>query len=257
MKKKGITMKKLILSGALLAFGIVLSGCGGDTEPKKEEKVASSEHEKHLDYGKQADWEVESGKFQSPINIDTTKSTSMKDAGKLDLNYNDKVLNQVDNGHSIQVNDEGIAEINGRQFELKQFHFHAKSEHTLDGEYYPLEVHFVNQSQAGRLAVIGVFFKEGKANPGFQAILEHIKKGQESPSAESVDVASMLPNNRTYYHYLGSLTTPPLTENVEWYVMATPVEVSQQQIETFNKYYDGNNRKIQPLNGRSILKHEE
>ncbi|MBC6314429.1 carbonic anhydrase [Listeria grandensis] len=250
-------MKKRILLGVLLVMGMSLSGCNNNTESKTDKEKASDAHESHLDYAKQADWKVEAGKYQSPINIDTASVKPMRDNGDISLNYDDKVLDQVDNGHSIQVNDDGIAEINGRKFELKQFHFHAKSEHTVDGKYYPIEAHFVNQSQAGRLAVVGVLFKEGKANPGFQAVLEHIKKGKESPSAESVNVASMLPSNKSYYHYLGSLTTPPLTENVEWYVMATPVEVSKQQIETFNKYYDGNNRKVQPLNDREILSHQE
>lgn len=67
----------------------------------------------------------------------------------------------------------------------------------------------------------------------------------------------MIPTNKTYYHYIGSLTTPPLSENVEWYVMKNPVEVSKAQIETFNKYYDSNNRKVQKLNGRSVLEHAE
>ncbi|MBC1475931.1 carbonic anhydrase family protein [Listeria grandensis] len=251
-------MKKRMLLGVLLTLGMSLAACNNaESNPDKDKDKASDTHESHLDYSKQADWKIETGKSQSPINIDTTSTTPMKDQGALSLNYDDKVLNQVDNGHSIQVNDDGVAEINGRNFELKQFHFHAKSEHTLDGKYFPIEAHFVNQSQAGRLAVIGVFFKEGNANPGFQAVLEHIKKGKESPSAESVNVASMLPSNKSYYHYLGSLTTPPLTENVEWYVMATPVEVSKQQIETFNEYYDGNNRKVQPLNDREILSHKE
>lgn len=229
----------------------VEKGVSSEKEEKKEG------HDDHLDYGNQSDWTFESGDSQSPIDIVTNKAEAMKDAGTLDLNYKDQVIDEVDNGHSIQVNDTGEAVINGRNYELNQFHFHAESEHTLNGEHFPIEAHFVNKAQDGRLAVIGVFFKEGKANVGFDSVLKNIKKGEKTEVAGTIQVADMLPTNKTYYHYLGSLTTPPLSENVEWYMMETPVEVSKEQIEEFNKYYDANNREVQPLNERVILKHTE
>ncbi|EUJ16880.1 eukaryotic-type carbonic anhydrase family protein [Listeria aquatica FSL S10-1188] len=181
----------------------------------------------------------------------------MKDEGKIELNYSKTMVDEVDNGHSIQVDDTGSAVIDGRNFDLQQFHFHAKSEHTVDGNHYPIEVHFVNQAQDGRLAVVAVFFKEGKENAAFQDVLNNIKKGKKADVSNPIEVTQMIPTNKTYYHYIGSLTTPPLSENVEWYVMKNPVEVSKAQIETFNKYYDSNNRKVQKLNGRSVLEHAE
>ncbi|HEX5350152.1 MAG TPA: carbonic anhydrase family protein, partial [Trichococcus sp.] len=108
-------------------------------------------------------------------------------------------------------------------------------------------------------AVIAVFFKEGTENAAFQAILDDVKANEEATIASglSLNVAELLPANKSYYHYLGSLTTPPLTENVEWYVMANAVEVSAEQIAAFNEYYQGNNREVQPLGERSVLKYEE
>ncbi|EUJ32278.1 eukaryotic-type carbonic anhydrase family protein [Listeria floridensis FSL S10-1187] len=222
---------------------------------QKQKKEAKSES--HLNYDDQKGWAFESGDSQSPINIEPAKTEAMKDTGKLELNYSDTVVDEVDNGHAVQVDDTGSAVINGRSFELTQFHFHAKSEHTVDGKHYPIEVHFVNQAQDGRLAVVGVFFKEGAENPGFQTVLDNIKKGEKVEVSSKIDVAKMLPTNLSYYHYLGSLTTPPLSENVEWYVMKNPVEVSKAQIEAFEKYYDANNRDTQPLNDRKVLEHQE
>jgi carbonic anhydrase len=106
-----------------------------------------------VNYKDQKKWEIESVDSQSPIDIDTTKAQEMNDSGAIELNYNNAVLDEVDNVHSIQVNVTGSAKINGRNFDLTQYHFHAPSEHKLDGKHYPIEVHFVNKAQDGRLAL--------------------------------------------------------------------------------------------------------
>ncbi|MHC5252325.1 carbonic anhydrase [Listeria kieliensis] len=248
-----------------LSLSLLFVGCSNDDAAKKmsagnenqSEKKVEKKSEEHLDYEDQKGWKFEAGDSQSPINIETGKTEQMKDEGKMALNYSKTVVDEVDNGHSIQVDDTGSAVIDGRNFDLEQFHFHAKSEHTVNGKHYPIEAHFVNQAQDGRLAVIAVFFTEGKKNGAFQTVLDNIKVGAKSDVAETIDVTQMLPSNKTYYHYMGSLTTPPLSENVEWYVMKNPIEVSKAQIALFDKYYDSNNRKIQPLNGRVVLEHIE
>lgn len=180
---------KLLAASAIAASLILVAGCGNSdaSDTKKEEKTETTaktetKHEDHLDYHDQKSWQFEAGDTQSPINIETTKTEPMKDTGAIELNYNQKVTDEVDNGHSIQVDDGGQATINGRKFELNQFHFHAESEHTVDGKHYPIEAHFVNENQDSRLAVIGVFFKEGKANPAFQSILNNVKKRRKNNS---------------------------------------------------------------------------
>ncbi|WP_258379371.1 carbonic anhydrase [Enterococcus plantarum] len=192
--------------------------------------------------------------MQSPIDIPSSLVEKMADGGAIQLDYSRKISEAKNNGHSIQVTDSGTATINHRRFALTQFHFHAQSEHTIDGKYYPLEAHFVNQAQDGRLAVIGVFFTEGAENKGFQEVLEDVSDGKKT---EIIDIESVFPENKSYYHYLGSLTTPPLTENVEWYILKTPVDVSKKQIEMFEEYYAHNNRNSQSLNDRVILEHDE
>ena len=255
--------KYLAVLGAFALLG--LSGCGQEqtaetdssvqetTEQTSEvvvEETTEATAEEHLDYGNQDEWTFESGEMQSPINIETGAAEAMVEDGSLTLDYAEEIIDVVDNGQ---------ATIAGRSFELTQFHLHSPGEHTLDGEYFPIELHFVHKAQDGRLAVIAVFFKEGTENAAFQSILDDVKANEESTVASglSLNVAELLPANKSYYHYLGSLTTPPLTENVEWYVMANPVEVSAEQIAAFNEYYQGNNREVQPLGERSVLKYEE
>lgn len=211
----------------------------------------------HFDYQHQESWQFLSGDHQSPINIDTAQLKIMKDKGDITLYYSDFAKFENNNGHSIQVDDSGFAVLNGRSFELQQFHFHAPSEHTVNGKNYPLEVHFVNKAQSGRFAVVSVFLKEGKYNKGFQDVLDNIDNKATDEKPIHIDVNDMLPSNITYYHYLGSLTTPPLIENVEWYILAHPAEISKEQLEVFHKYYKGNNRKINPLGDRVVLLHNQ
>lgn len=257
MKRKALSM--LLLScTALFVVACSPSTTTTNSSEKAGTTAESSKHAEksdHIDYDDQEDWEFASGKMQSPIDIPTDKAEKMTpDAGTITLDYSKDITNAENNGHSIQITDGGQAVINGRNFELSQFHFHAESEHTVDGEHYPMEAHFVNTSQDGRIAVIGVFFKEGAENKGFQEILDDVNNEKTDPIT---DLSDLIPTNKSYYHYLGSLTTPPLNENVEWYVMKEPVEVSSEQIEAFKKLYSHNNRDIQPLNDRAIIEHNE
>lgn len=240
----------------ILLSALLLAGCNSNntTQEQPSKKSESKKETSHFKYTDQKSWNFEAGDSQSPVNIVPTKTETMKDAGKLELDYNSSILDEVDNGHSIQVIDKGKATIDGRQFELQQFHFHAKSEHTLDGKHFPIEAHFVHQAQDGRIAVIAVFLKAGKENPAFQTILTNLQTKEKN---KDLSLEKLLPTNQSYYHYLGSLTTPPLSENVEWYVMQHPVSVSSAQIKEFKKYYNSNNRKTQPLHGRKILEHRE
>ena len=249
-------MKKSLKLVAVLGMILVLGACHA-TEKTNTPKAgirAKPQHEV-VNYDKQEDWEFASGKMQSPINIDSKKVEMMTpDKGEMTLNFSKAITKAEDNGHSIQLTDSGQATINGRQFNLTQFHFHAESEHTVDDKHYPLEAHFVNQSQDGRIAVIGVFFKAGRENLGFEEVLADVTNKKIDAIT---DIDKMIPENKSFYHYLGSLTTPPLSENVEWYIMKDPMEISQAQIAAFKQLYSHNNREIQPLNGRKILVHDE
>lgn len=253
-------MKRKMLISLLFSSLIFVSACTQKEQRKTGESSSYTQESSqkkeagHFQYDDQKSWKQVSGKMQSPIDIPSSSVEKMKDSSTIKLDYSSKITDAKNNGHSIQVTDSGTATINQRLFALKQFHFHSESEHTVDGKHYPLEAHFVNQSQDGRLAVIGVFFMEGADNKGFQEVLNDVS---EDKKTEILDIEAMFPKNMSYYHYLGSLTTPPLTENVEWYIMKNPVEVSKKQIKKFQEFYDHNNRNIQSLNDRVILEHDE
>ncbi|KVU40926.1 carbonate dehydratase [Burkholderia ubonensis] len=214
-----------------------------------------------FDYSHQHAWHVESGDSQSPINIDTkevTRADSFSDEDDtLSIHSGHAHAKVIDTGHTIQiVPGSGSAKIRGRYFTLQQIHFHAPAEHTLDGNTYPLEGHFVFRAQNGRLAVVAVFYRPGAENAQFAAAMRATKH-RETTEMASFDADALLPKHiGRYYHYLGSLTTPPLTENVEWYIIADPVELSVADIAAFTQHYSHNARQTQPLKGRPLLQYD-
>lgn len=208
-------------------------------------------------YDAQEEWHFQSGQSQSPVDIATSTVETMKEPGILSANYAGRETKITDKGHTIQVNARGTLYVNGRSFALTQFHFHAPSEHTIDSKHAPMEVHFVHTAQNGRIAVVGVFLTLGKKNATFQTILDCVAEDRKGDASHPLKSAELLPENKSYYHYLGSLTTPPLTENVEWYILKEPVSISKSQIGDFSQYYDQNNRNTQPLNDRPLLEHNQ
>ncbi|WP_058834411.1 carbonic anhydrase family protein [Luteimonas abyssi] len=207
------------------------------------------------DYDRQEQWQYPAALAQSPIDIQRGVAIDgdLQEVQSIELRDTVATLRIVDNGHAVEVEAHGPdALIRGRHFELMQFHFHAASEHTIDGESFPLEGHFVFKAQDGRLAVVGVMYVEGEANALAGEVLDALGDASEG-EIEREDIAIMLPRDKSYHHYLGSLTTPPLTENVEWYVLDTPVTLSADQIAGFNARYSHNNRKVQPLNDRPLV----
>ena len=196
------------------------------------------------------------GKVQSPIDVKATKDV---DLAPLDIKYTKGSKNIVNNGHAVQVNmqDGNKFIIDGKEYDLKQFHFHTPSENHINGKSFPMEAHFVHATKDGNLAVIAVVFKEGDANPAFEKIVKSFPIGENKEKELALskdDVNSILPSNKDYYKFMGSLTTPPCSENVKWFVIKTPQNVSKEQIEAMQKEIGKkNNRPIQPSNGREIL----
>ncbi len=200
------------------------------------------------------------GQAQSPININTKSIKIGNDLAKPEFHYGQTKTNIINNGHTIQFNvDEGnTVTLNGKDYELLQFHYHALSEHTVDGNYAPIEVHFVNKHSDNEYAVIGALFTEGKENELFKKYLDKfpVEKG-EYLTDDMISILDVLPKNKSYYHYSGSLTTPPCSEIVEWYVLKYPIEASKEQIEKFSKILNNNYRPIQELNGREVELYQE
>lgn len=195
------------------------------------------------------------GQEQSPVDIPVDAPTNT--AG-LKVNYEPSALTIVNNGHSVQVNyDPGSTiEVGGTSYALSQFHLHSLSEHTFAGDHTPMELHLVHKDANGRIAVIGVMLVEGSENPAYATVLANMPADEGEPetvAGVTVAAEALLPADRSYYRYNGSLTTPPCTEGVSWFVMAKPVELSASQIEAFQALYSDNYRPVQPMNGRKFL----
>jgi carbonic anhydrase len=193
------------------------------------------------------------GERQSPIDI--------RDGMKLDLEpisfeYRPSIFKIVDNGHTIQanVNDWNYLSVMGRRFRLIQLHFHRPSEEAIDGRHFEMVVHLVHKDGEGRLGVVAVLVDNGARQPAIQTVLNNLplEKGEEFGAATTLDPSRMLPENRRYFTYMGSLTTPPCTEDVLWIVMKQPVQASTEQLNLFSRMYPMNARPIQPSMGRVI-----
>jgi carbonic anhydrase len=193
------------------------------------------------------------GQRQSPIDI---RDGIAVDLEPLKVDYRPSGFNVVDNGHTVQVNvaPGNTIEVMGRRYELAQFHFHRPSEERINGRQYELSVHLVHRDPEGRLAVIGVVLERGAAQPVVQQVWNSLplEKQETVPGATAIDLNALLPQDRRYYTYMGSLTTPPCSEGVLWMVMQQPVPVSASQIGIFARLYPNNARPLQQAAGRLI-----
>ncbi len=195
------------------------------------------------------------GQTQSPINIKDAKTA---DLPALKFDYHAVPLNIIDNGHTIQVNyaPGSTLTVGEKIYTLKQFHFHHPSEEHVNGKVFPLVAHLVHADAEGHLAVVAVLFVDGSANPLIDTLWKNIPsekgKPQDIPSV-SVQVQDLLPAEHGYFTYAGSLTTPPCSEGVVWYVLKAHTTVSPEQVAAFAKIYPKNARPIQPTNNRKIL----
>ncbi len=193
------------------------------------------------------------GVNQSPINL-----TSFVDAKLADIpfDYNTSSTEILNNGHSVQVNmaSGSTIEVDGIKFELKQFHFHTPSENNINGKSFPLEAHFVHASKDGELAVVALMFDEGEENKMLAQLWDKMPmKAGDKSELKIADVTSIVPSEKDYYRFNGSLTTPPCTEGVRWIVLKKHATVSKAQIEKFAKVMvHPNNRPIQETNARII-----
>jgi carbonic anhydrase len=195
------------------------------------------------------------GKRQSPIDI---KGARMAAVPELKFDYKSVPLNIIDNGHTIQVNyvPGSTVSVGDKTYTLKQFHFHHPSEEHVNGNAYDLVAHLVHADAAGQLLVVAILFKRGQANPTIDQIWKNIPSEKEKAidvPGSILNVRNLLPSSLGYYTFAGSLTTPPCSEGVTWYVLKTPVSLSPDQLASFARLYPDNARPIQPANGREIV----
>jgi carbonic anhydrase len=245
-----------------------------DEASSGEEHESAETHAVHWSYegeGAPENWdelgyELCTGTTQSPIDLG---NAAMSDLENIQFEYGETAVKLLNNGHTIQVDQITGSQIiiGGETYLLKQFHFHAPSEHTLNGESFPIEMHLVHKTaDDSQAAVVGVFIAEGAENPAFASFWADLP-AEESPyelndkgekeytlqeTGATIYLSELLPTEQIIYRYDGSLTTPPCTPGILWSVMQTPIEMSAAQIAEFTDIMSGNHRPVQALNGRNL-----
>lgn len=254
MKTTSIISKCFISTGLLLCLSLPLSAAEKGTTGWSYEGISGPEHWGELS----PDFLVCSeGWNQSPINLVNDVNA---DLPELVFEYYSSNVDEINNGHSIQQNmqpgsflripERGIA------VELKQFHFHSPSEHTINGKHYAMEIHFVHTDKNDELLVLGVMIDEGEEHPELNKLWAFMPEnpGETRKEAVGIEETNLLPPTREFYSYSGSLTTPPCTEGVKWLVLKTPIQASAKQISTFqDRVGPATNRPVQPIHARIIL----
>jgi carbonic anhydrase len=196
------------------------------------------------------------GREQSPIDI-RVRDAVQADLPPISFDYHPVPLRLIDNGHTIQVNygPGSFITVDGERYELQQFHFHKPSEEAIDGRHAAMVAHLVHKDSQGRLAVVAVLLDRGAINPMVASLWNNLpaKKEAEVEARDvQIDATDLLPAQRSYYTFTGSLTTPPCSEGVKWFVLKTPSTLSAGEVERFGRSYPTNARPVQALNGRTI-----
>ncbi|MEQ1618733.1 MAG: carbonic anhydrase family protein [Terricaulis sp.] len=215
----------------------------------------------HWSYNDQAAWAHNAdacgaGVEQSPINL--SSAAPVAEVPDLNPRYLPLEGAFVNNGHTLQfapAANTSVLTIGADAYNLVQFHFHSPAEHTLDRRAYPVELHFVHRNSAGQLAVVGVFIEEGAENPALAALIAAKPQAQGDANATHIalDPTALLPGDRTYFAYAGSLTTPPCSQGVRWNVLRTPIQASPAQVAALREALGASSRHVQAHNQRTVL----
>jgi carbonic anhydrase len=194
-----------------------------------------------------------SGRRQSPIDLGDGIAVDLE---PIQFSYRPAPFRVVDSNRGMQmtVNGGGFSLL-GKSYELIRVQFHRPSEITVAGRAFEMDAQLVHKSEDGKLAIVTVLLEKGAENPLVQMALNNLpleKGGEVSPEGQNVDVARLLPDNPRYFAFMGSLTTPPCTEDVLWLVLKQPQQISSEQLAIFQRLYPPNARPVQPGFGRVI-----
>jgi carbonic anhydrase len=200
------------------------------------------------------------GKHQSPIDLN---SAVTKDLPPIQFSYQALPLTVTDTGHSFQVNaaaGSGGITVGADHYDLVQFHFHRPSEETMQGRHYSMVAHLVHKNAKGDLAVVAVLIRKGETNKLLKSVFDNFPaqgKQESSVAGATINLNEFIPQQHGYFTFEGSLTTPPCSEGVRWFVLKSPVDASAEQIKQFASRYPHNARPTQPLNGRVVEETKE
>jgi carbonic anhydrase len=252
-------LRKSWITIALLIVAALLAPAGPRAQWKTRwsyEGTTGAEHWGDLDPDYAA---CKTGKEQSPIDIQSAEKAELP---ALRFEYKSGSLKYlINNGYTIRVNyhdtpgNGNFLIVGEKRYQLMQFHFHRPSEEYIHGKPSDMEVHLMHQASDGEVAGVAVLLKVGSANATIQKIWEHMPKTEskeEEIAGVEVNPTDLLPHDAGYYMYSGSLTAPPCSEGVTWFVLRAPVGISAEEINAFAKLYPHDVRPLQPLNGRVV-----
>ncbi|MFN8673536.1 MAG: carbonic anhydrase family protein [Candidatus Sericytochromatia bacterium] len=252
-------MKKLLSLSIAITFGL-FSACNNTTsnEPAKKVHYTYEGEDGPSHWGDLSpEWKLcKDGKAQTPIDIDTN-STTKTSLNPLTFNYSEVPLKIINNGHTVQVNFPAgnSVKVNDKEYSLLQYHVHVPSEHKINGKSSDMELHLVHKASDGELLVVGVMINKGSKNDNLNSFFDNLpeKEGPEvSKDTVKFNPLNILPKDTKYFNYSGSLTTPACSEGVNWHLLQSSIEASEEQLNKFSKIYKLNSRPIQPLNGRVV-----
>lgn len=196
-----------------------------------------------------------SGLSQSPVNL---SGAADKPIDNVQFHYQPSPLHIINTGKTLMVpfTQGGHITLDEQRFELRQMHFHAPSEHSIDGELADAELHLMHKNPQGERVVVSLLIRQGAANPVLATLLTLAPDNQSElrDTQTTIDPSNLLPAQQTSYRYTGSLTIPPCSEGVRWVVMTEPLEISPAQLATLARTIPGNNRPVQPLNDRPLVR---
>ena len=245
-------MKHITGKAALIALSMISTSAFASHWSYEGE--GSPEHWGELD---EAYKTCQNGMNQSPINIESTANAHFS---PLKTHYIDGPMTLTNNGHTIQASEKADTRdtitLDNQAWTLQQFHFHAPSENTVHGKKYAMEMHLVHKNNAGELTVVAVMFDKGAANPELDKLWSVMPQQAEQNISikQDLNLNKLLPVNKTYWRFSGSLTTPPCSEGVTWIVLKHPLTLSAEQLEKFtHTMHHDNNRPLQALHGRLVV----
>lgn len=259
--------------GGTLLMLVLATACAAEEEPvasapeptEQEQEVTPAAWSYEGDTGPEQWAELDAtyatcgaGQEQSPIDVTEAPSADAEpqDVDPVTYDYTPAPFTLVNERYTIKASaqDAGGLTLGDERYDLLQFHVHAPSEHTLDGERTELGVHLVHQNAGGELAVVQLFFEPGPGEGVLgEAFADLPREEGETTTIEDFDVSTLLPQDRSTFRYDGSLTTPPCTENVRWIVMQEAMPGSEEVISTIQDIISETARPLQPLNGRDVL----
>jgi carbonic anhydrase len=200
------------------------------------------------------------GKEQSPIDIRGAKLN--KALKPIEFHYMSTSVEIENNGHTVEVKVKpgSYIVLDSVRYDLQQFHFHHPSEEAVNGKLTDMDAHLVHKSADGKLAVLAVRLSEiqGDPNATLATLWQHLptEAGKTEKIEDMINAGGLLPGSRGYWTFMGSLTTPPCTEGVRWFVFEQPVSISRAQLRAFGALYKINSRPLQDKNGRKIEANE-